>query len=60
MFRMEQSSCPPSLKLPLMDDMAKLLQNQDTVVRPGPSCSTSLDIAQFVPNPPNRGNWYSV
>ena len=52
MFRMEQSSRPPSLKLPLMDDIAKLLQNQDTVVKPGPASSTSLDIGQFVPNPP--------
>ena len=52
MFCMEQSSRPPSLKLPLMDYIAKLLQNQDTVVRPGPSSSTSLDIGQFVPNPP--------
>ena len=60
MFRMEQSSRPPSLKLPLMDDIAKLLQNQDTVVKPGPASSTSLDIGQFVPNPPNRGNWYPV
>ena len=60
MFCMEQSSHPPSLKLPLMDDIAKLLQNQDTVVRPGPSSSTSLDISQFVPNPPKRGNWYPV
>ena len=60
MFRMEQSSRPPSLKLPLMDDIAKLLQNQDTVVKPGPSSSTSLDIGQFMPNPPNRGNWYPV
>ena len=60
MFRMEQSSRPPSLKLPLMDDIAKLLQNQDSVVKPGPSSSTSLDIDQFIPNPPNRGNWYPV
>ena len=60
MFCMEQSSCPPSLKLPLMDDIAKLLQNQDTVVRPGPSSSTSLHIGQFVPNPPNCGDWYPV
>ena len=58
MFHMEQSSRPLSLKLPLMDDIAKLLQNQDTVVRPGPSSSTSLDIGQFIPNPPNRGNRY--
>ena len=56
MFRMEQSSRPPSLKLPLMDDIAKLLQNQDTIVKPGTSSSSSLDIGQFVPNPPNRGN----
>ena len=60
MFRMEQSSRPQSLKLPLMDDIAKLLQNQDTVVKPGPSSSTSLDIGQFLSNPPNRGNWYPV
>ena len=60
MFRMEQSSRPPSLKLPLMDDLAKLLQNQDAVVKPGPSSSTSLDIGQFLSNPPNRGNWYPV
>ena len=60
MFRMEQSSRPPSLKLPLMDDIAKLLQNQDSVIKPSTSSSTSLDISQFVPNPPNRGNWYPV
>ena len=60
MFRMEQSSHPLSLKLPLMDDIAKLLQNQDTVVRPGPSSPTSLDIGQFIPNPTNRGNWYPM
>ena len=41
-----------------MDDIAKFLQNQDTVVKPGPSSSTSPDIGQFIPNPPNRGNWY--
>ena len=60
MFHMEQSSRPPSLKLPLMDNIAKLLQNQDTVVQPSTSSSTSLDTGQFVPNPPNRGNWYPV
>ena len=60
MFCMEQSSRPSSLKLPLMDDIAKLLQSQDTVVKPGPSSSASLDIGQFIPNPPNRGNWYPV
>ena len=60
MFCMEQSSRPPSLKLPLMDDIAKFLQNQDTAVKPGPSSSTSLDIGQFLSNPPNRGNWYPV
>ena len=60
MFHMEQSSRPPSLKLPLMDDITKLLQNQDTVIKPSTSSTTSLDIGQFVPNPPNRGNWYPV
>ena len=60
MFCMEQSSHPPSLKLLLMDDIAKLLQNHDTVVKPGPSSSTSLDIGQFLFNPPNIGNWYPV
>ena len=36
MFRMEQSSRPPSLKLPLIDNLAKLLQNRDSVVKPEP------------------------
>ena len=43
-----------------MDDITKLLQNQDSVIKPSTSSSTSLDIGQFVPNPPNRGNWYPV
>ena len=60
MFKMEHSSRPPSLKLPLMDGITKLLQNQDSAVKPGPSSSASLDIGQFVPNPPNRGNWYQA
>ena len=57
---MERSSWLPSLKLPLMDGITKLLQNQDSAVKLGPSSSASLDIGQFVPNPPNRGNWYPV
>ena len=39
--------------------MSPSSQSQNTVVRPGPS-SSSLDIGQFVPNPPYRGNWYLV
>ena len=57
---MEQSPHPLSLKFPLIDDTAKLLQNQDTVVRPGPSCSTCRDISQVISNPPNRGKCYPV
>ena len=47
-FRMEQSSRPPSPKLLIMDSIAKLLQNQDSAVKPGPPAS--LDI----------GNWYQT
>ena len=42
-----------------MGDVEKLLHNQDSVVKPGPS-SSSLNIGHFIPNPPNRGNWYPV
>ena len=57
MFKIEQSSRPPSLKLTMMVDIKKLLQNQDSVVKPGPS-SFTLNISHFIP--PNRGNWYPV
>ena len=60
MFHMKYSSSPPSLKLPLMDNIAKAVQNQETVVKPEPSSSTSPDIGQFVPNPQNRDNWYPM
>ena len=42
-----------------MDDVEKLLHNQDSVVKPGPS-SSSFDSGHFIPNPPNRGNRYPV
>ena len=42
MFKMEQSSCPLSHKLRLMDSIAKLIKDQDNIVKPG----------KFVPNPP--------
>ena len=41
-------------KASLMDDIAKLLQNQDSAVKPEPSPSASLDSGQFVASPQNR------
>ena len=54
MLKLEQSKKPSSLKLPLQDELAKMLRMQDELLKP--TTSSGLDIGQFPTPPPNRRN----
>ena len=58
MLRLEQSNKPVSLKLPLQDELARMLRVQNELIQP-PN-SSPLDIGQFPSPPPNRRNWYPI
>ena len=58
LLQQEEADRPPSIKLPMVADLSRLLSAQDDLVNP--STSNTLDIGKFPNIPSHKGSWYSV
>ena len=58
LLQQEKSDRPPSIKLPMIQDLSRLQSAQDEAVKP--NTSTSTEVGKLPGIPPHKGTWYSV